>query len=972
MLELLDDRGDLVDQVVDDLFVRAYHSGKRQPPFTHQEAREIGRAVALANASAALVPGDPVPDSVPAMRARFAAAVRSEVARRKSRLGLVTYDDYQVRLRDLLTHPATGRALVARLSAAYGAVLIDEFQDTDPIQWEIVERAFAHGPTRLVLIGDPKQAIYAFRGADVHAYLAAAARASRRETLSISWRSDAGLLRALDALFDGARLGPEQIVYRPLTAAPPGAVPERRGLPHGAPLRVRVLDRSDHPGLLGKSGKNFLSDLARQAVADDLAHDVVRLLQSGAELEPGGIAVLVRTNREALTIRIALGAAGVPAVVAGAGSVFATAMADEWATLLDALERPASRSHAAAAALTVFIGWNADRTAAAGDGDWELVHERLATWRGVLRGAGVAALMAEFSRDGLVGRILRRTEGERDYTDLRHIGQLLHAAAVRDGVRASGLAAWMADRTRAAERDTNSDERTRRLDSDADAVQVLTIHRSKGLEFPVVYCPYLWASAPTSSGFPVFHAREDGAPRVVAVGGRADPDHGRYAELALEEERGEDLRLAYVALTRACHQVVVWWAVVQGSEHSSLARLLLAQGPDGQIPARGTAISRDDVVMQALADRAGRHAAHIAVERIGDVVQTTFHPPISPVPELTTGVFARAIDAQWRRTSYTGIVASAHRDVWPDGRQLVRRDDEGSGGTETSPPAADHLAVGLPLPLADMPANAEVGTILHAVLERVSFASDDLTGDLESALAEEVARHGIELGDLPVIAGALASALATPLGPQFGERALRGIAEADRRAEMGFEIPLGGGDRPYGTSIVADIADVLHARLPAGDPLHAYADRLAGAEFAPTVLRGFLVGFVDAVLRMPGTAGTASRYAVIDYKSNLLGARGSPVTSWDYRPEAIAAAMHAADYPLQALLYLVALYRYLRWRMPDNDAEDALAGVAYLFVRGMLGVEAPRVGGMPCGIWTWRPPRGLVAAVSDLMDGGGR
>jgi exodeoxyribonuclease V beta subunit len=972
VLELLDDRGDLVEQVVDDLFVGEYQSGARQAPFGHQQAREIGRAVAVANATAPLVPRNPAPGSVPAARARFAAAVREEVARRKSRQRLVTYDDYQVRLRDLLAHPVSGAVLAERLRSAYAVVLIDEFQDTDPVQWEIVERAFATGPTVLVLIGDPKQAIYAFRGADVHAYLRAAARASRRETLAVSWRSDAGLLRALDALFDGARLGPEQIGYRPLDPAPPGAVPSRRGLPHGAPLRLRVLHREDHPGLRGKRGSNLLSDPARAAVAADLARDVVALLASGADIDPGGIAVLVRTNREALMIRSALSAAGVPAVVAGAGSVFGTPMADEWATLLNALERPASRSHAAAAALTVFIGWTADRAAAAGDADWEAVHERLAGWRGMLRGAGVAALMADLSRDGLVARILRRDDGERDYTDLRHIGQLLHAAAVSDGVRASGLAAWMADRMRAAERDTNSDERTRRLDSDADAVQVLTIHRSKGLEFPVVYCPYLWASAQVHSNFPVFHEPGASAPRVVAVGGSDDPDQERYAALALEEERGEDLRLAYVALTRACHQVVLWWAVVQNSEHSPLARLLRAHGPDGAIPARGTVLPDDDAVMHILAERAGRHFAEIAVERIGNDVGARFRPGVVLAPTLTTATFSRAIDATWRRTSYSGIVASAHRDWASEGRALVRSDDEGSAAGEPPPPGEDVRPTAAPLPLAGMPASAEVGTILHTVLERVSFAADDLVGDLAVALADEVARHEIELGDLRLVAEALAAALATPLGPDFDEHTLRGIPDADRRTELGFEIPLGGGDRPHGRSIVADIAEVLRGHVPPDDGLHAYARRLAVAEFAPAVLRGYLTGFVDAVLRLPGDAGAAPRYVVVDYKSNLLGVRGAAVTAWDYRPAGIAAAMDAADYPLQAVLYLVALYRYLRWRLPDSDPEASIAGVAYLFVRGMLGLEAPRVDGRPCGIWAWRPPRGLIAAVSDLLDGGER
>jgi len=965
--ELLEDPADLVDQVVDDLYLAADRSNGPLPALTHASARAIGRATAVANAGAEVVPRHPEPGSGVATRVSFASAVREEYARRKARVGLVTYDDYQGRLRDLLADPMGGDARAARLGAAYDVVLIDEFQDTDPVQWEIVERAFAMAATTLVLIGDPKQAIYAFRGADVNAYLAAAARAAHTQTLPVSWRSDAGLLRGLDAIFDGARLGPEEIVYRPLDAAPAGAVATRRGLPHGAPVRVRVLDRTAHPALLRQDGTGFRKDPAREAIAADLANDVVRLLGSGADIEPGGIAVLVRTNREALTIRSALGDAGVPAVVAGAGSVFATPMADEWATLLDALQRPGSRAHAAAAALTVFVGWTADQVAAAGEGDWEPLHERLARWRGVLRGSGVAALVTELTRDGLVGRLLAGADGERDYTDLRHVGQLLHAAAAKEGVHASGLGAWLADRIRSAGQDANSDERTRRLDSDAQAVQVLTIHRSKGLEFPVVYCPYLSLPGNGTTEFPVYHEPGVDAPRVVCMHGRDDPAHAEGAELALAEERGEELRLAYVALTRACHQVVVWWAAVQDSEHSALGRLLFAREPDGVIPARGAPVTDDTAVAATLAERASRHAADIDVAPIALAERpASAHTP-SVAPTLGVNRLTRNIDAVWRRTSYSGIVAAAHREWSGEPGGIVRRDDEGA--PVGVPAAGLRPADAMPLPLADMPASAEVGTVLHAALERVSFAADDPAAALRGVLAEGVRRHGTELGDLDVVAEALARALATPLGPDFGERTLRGIPDTDRRTELAFEIPLGGGDRPSGRTVVGAIAEVLHERLPDGDPLHAYAARLAAAEFAPAVLRGYLTGFIDAVLRWPTSPGELPQYAVVDYKSNLLGVRGVPATAADYSPAAVQAAMFAADYPLQALLYLVALHRYLRWRLPGHDPDDAIAGAAYLFLRGMLGPDAPRMNGVPTGIWTWRPPRGLIAAASDLLDG---
>jgi len=267
----------------------------------------------------------------------------------------MTYDDLLTRLGATL-EGAGGAACVERLRARYRVVLVDEFQDTDPVQWEIMRRAFGGGGATLVLIGDPKQAIYAFRGADVYAYLDAARAADERATLEVNWRSDQGLIDAYDALFGGSRLGHEGIVYRPVRAAEANQRPRLIGAPAPAPLRVRVVNR-DEPSV-GLTPQKFARAVpARQYVAKDLAADLVALLSSpasvsGEQIRPGHIAVLVRTHRNAELIRDALDAAAIPAVINGAGSVFATEPARQWLQLLAALERPASPTRAHSVALT--------------------------------------------------------------------------------------------------------------------------------------------------------------------------------------------------------------------------------------------------------------------------------------------------------------------------------------------------------------------------------------------------------------------------------------------------------------------------------------------------------------------------------------------------------------------------------------------------------------------------------------------
>jgi exodeoxyribonuclease V beta subunit len=213
------------------------------------------------------------------------------------------------------------------------------------------------------------------------------------------------------------------------------------------------------------------------------------------------------------------------------------------------------------------------------------------------------------------------------------------------------------------------------------------------------------------------------------------------------------------------------------------------------------------------------------------------------------------------------------------------------------------------------------------------------------------------------LATGLLPSLRTPLGPLAGERTLADIAPADRLAELDFELPLCGGDHPHGRSALRDVAALLRTYLPSADPLAPYADVLADPVLGDAVLKGYLGGSIDAVLRVDG------RFVVVDYKTNRLGNPDAPLTAWDYRAEAMAEAMLHAHYPLQALLYSVALHRFLRWRLPNYDAETQLGGVLYLFLRGMCGPDVVLADGSVPGVFAWRPPAELIAATSDLLAG---
>jgi exodeoxyribonuclease V beta subunit len=442
-------------------------------------------------------------------------------------------------------------------------------------------------------------------------------------------------------------------------------------------------------------------------------------------------------------------------------------------------------------------------------------------------------------------------------------------------------------------------------------VQVLTVHRSKGLEFPIVYLPFAWdPSRREEKQAPVVFHDDNGVRTLdVSLQGRDFPKH-RDAQRA--EERGEALRLLYVALTRAKHQAIVWWAGAWQARDSSLGRLMFARDEEGNVRVDGEGVPDDQDAFDAFAE--------LAPERIAvEWSKPPAEPPQWTGPEakqapLSVAAFERQLDRDWRRTSYSALTARAH-----DGPRVASEPE--AGGVADEPESG--AAVGL---WADVPVGLRVGTAVHRAFEAIDFAAP--------AFPEEV----VELGAVP----GLEAALATPLGEPFGV-ALADIGVEDRLDELEFELPLAGGDEAAGNVTLAQVAALLRS----DDALAGYAERLEDP-LVQTELRGFLTGSLDLVARLPG-----GRFAIFDYKTNGLAS---------FTPEALADEMHQRHYGLQALLYTVALHRYLRWRLPDYDAGTHLAGVGYLFLRGMDGTPG-------AGVFAWTPSGDLVQGLSDALDG---
>ena len=913
---------------------------------------DIGKAL-VGMPDARIVPDPILAEGRRRVRAEMARDIREVLAERLRAAGMVTFDDGLVEARDALSDPRVGASARDLLRRSYSIALVDESQDTDPIQWQVIRAVF--DDSRLVVIGDPKQSIYTFRGADIESYLAAAGNAASLRTLDTNWRSDGPLIATLDVLLEGATFGDRRIGYR--SVRPADAHRAARIVGAGPPLEIRRFS-SDFPLPTYQRRPFFLVNETRRAVAADVAAEVVRLLTGGVRLieegaerpvGPGDIAVLCRTRRQVETVREELDRRQVPSVAARTGGVFVTPAAEQWRRFLLAVERPSRLDYVCMAATTPMVGLSLAEVADLRDDDAPALQRRFLGWQALLHEYGVPTLFKDVDlATGLTERVLAEPGGERLLTDLAHIAEEMHAVWRRG--RIGSLVVWieavMEEAARNAEANVEDPEsRQRRLETDAAAVQVQTIHAAKGLEYPVVMAPYLWDIPRIRPRIPIFHDPEpappgEPRPRLVDVGGHGSELFDTHQRAAMAEEAAEEGRLLYVALTRAKHRLVIWW--IENTKNSALTKLheIITRGGD------------PDRAIERLIERSG-----------GAISQRILAQPQPPGAydgewsvrrPLERARLDRPLDYRWRRVSFSSLSPDHPLGGVADTTDEPDRIDEPEDG-------ATPTAAGSGLPMADLPRGARFGSLVHEIFRRVPFDAPDLAGAIGSELLR-LTRHSSWDFETDTFVDGIMAAMSTPLGPGGDTPTLRDLDPARTLKEMDFELPL----RTSASTIsLRDIAGTALEHLPGGDPHRTYFERLAG--MAPQPFRGFMTGGIDLISVLPGPGG--DRYTVMDFKSNTLPARGEAADPTDYGAGPLVAAMHHGNYTLQALLYQVALHRYLRWRLPGYDPSVHLGGSMYLFIRGMIGPGTPLVEGERCGVERWRPTSGVVVAVSRLFAG---
>ncbi len=931
-------------------------------------------------------------------------------ARRKGE-GTIGFDDVLIELRDALTGSGAA-AVVAALRSRYKVVLIDEFQDTDRVQWEIFSSLFGHpgSGSTLVLVGDPKQAIYRFRGADIAVYLDALGDNSMhgRYTLNTNWRADGACLQALHEFLKGTTFGDPAISYVDVEPADKNRDRRMRDK-SGASLSGLNLRLAPKAGLPKKSNGKVDSDAVTRRVERDLVAHIRTLLEQSRiptskdnpelrDLAPSDIAVLVTSWNQGYDIQAALWRQGIPAVVAGSGSVLKSDAASQLRYLLDALERPGDLRRVRAYSLSWFEGWSVDQVGSADDESLSQLQSKLTQWATRLSEHAVAEVLAQvWQETGVVARVLSLPDGDRNVTDLDHCAEILHTCAPQGRASVAGLLATLEEPPDSeGNPESDGDITARRIESEARTVLITTVWKAKGLEFPVVCLPMLWRK-PIDRKALVFTDPDTGMRMLDVTRSGEWPDAKSLEQrkgIATAEESAERLRVLYVALTRARHHTAVWWAG-NAFATNALTRLLFARGADGTVNTAdmdptATKASKCKVPADPIAA-----FAPLVTSSNGAITVT----PVIDLPDpadkwiddtvsdgtatLDVAAFTRVLDRSVYRWSFSAITQHVTDDLEDpydaSGSDRGAGDEMGSAdvggihdvGSERAS-AGSPVALLVDAPLGALQAGTAFGTFVHGILEEVDFMASPLEAVLADAARSQATRNGLDLAKLaPVglegmqlLVEGLAAAIHTPLGPLFRGDPLAALPRVDRLDELAFDMRMGGSGSH---ATVRDIGRLVLDHLPVGHLLAQWADALANGSIR-VELAGFLTGSIDLVARVHHD-DLPDSFVVADYKTNRLSKRGSVQVAGDYGPERMAEAMVEHHYPLQALLYAAALHRYLRWKQPTAGG-TSVTGAAYLFVRGMTGPDVPMAAdGRPFGVFDWELPPDLIISLSDLLDG---
>ncbi|WP_114766397.1 exodeoxyribonuclease V subunit beta [Vibrio rhodolitus] len=851
---------------------------------------------------------------------------RTMLAKAKQQKQWLSFDDLLTNLSAALDNDDDG-LLAGRIRELYPVAMIDEFQDTDPLQYSIFSRIYLpHPECGLFMIGDPKQAIYGFRGADIFTYIKARNQVSSHFTLGTNWRSSADMVAAVNQVFalpDSAFIYDQDIPFIPVAASPNA---DKRQWQLGGQVQPALTywlqEAEDKPLAKGE----YLDAMA-QATADQIQTILTASQQGQASfhtgkaehaIQAGDIAVLVRTGSEGRMIKKALAKQGIASVyLSNRDSVFSATIAQDVQRLLQAVLTPENDRALRASLASELFALDAGSLDALNNDEsvWENAVNEFKEYRKLWLQRGVLPMLrAVMSKRHVAERLLEEESGERHLTDLMHLGELLQQAS---GELDSdhGLLRWLAQAISDAQNGLGgSEDQIQRLESERNLVQIVTIHKSKGLEYDLVFLPFVLSYREASEA-KYYDAQTDST--------ILDITKNEAALAQADKERlAEDLRLIYVALTRAVYGCFIGAAPLRNGRstkeptgvHNSAMGYLLQNGQAGGI----------SDLTQAIEQQA-KALACVTLSGLPDSNDVPFVAEQQQPATLHARELAQEIDRSWRITSYSGLIKQGSHHSADD--DLLRLDVDSSQEEDEQEMLEPERSI------FTFPRGARPGTFLHSLFEEVEFTEPANTEANQQAIIALMESEQLDLEWLPILQQLVDTVLATPLDGK--ELRLNQKSPSQRLVEMEFLLPI---------EVLASAE--LNRVIQRNDTLSAKAGDLGFQ-----TVQGMLKGFIDLVFEHQG------KYYVLDWKSNHLGDE-----IHDYHGDALRQAMADHRYDLQYQIYALALHRFLRSRLANYDYQQHFGGVYYLFLRGMDG-EGEH------GIFSAKPSLQFLTELDQLIDG---
>jgi exodeoxyribonuclease V beta subunit len=864
---------------------------------------------------------------------------KAEIRKRKEAQNMLSFDDLLLDMHAALRKG--GEALAEGIRSRFKAALIDEFQDTDPVQYEIFKRIFHHQDSILFLIGDPKQAIFGFRGADIFAYMDAARHAEARYTLAENWRSEPDLISGVNAMFENsdAPFIYNEIQFHSIAAADK----DKRvclkidGKPE-PPLQLWFIKTGE--------GKPVNKPTVEKVISKATAAEISRLLDRNRNvfigdepLTPRDIAVLVRQNAEAEVMKKSLSELNIPAVLHSTANIFDSPEALEIERILSAVIASNNEKRIKTALASEMMGVKGEELDAltADESAWEQWFVRFGEYRRIWDSSGFIRMFRLFvSREKILPRLMSMPDGERRATNLLHLTEILHQTAVEKKLGMAWLVKWLAE-----QRHPNSprlEEHQMRLESDENAVRLVTVHKSKGLEYPIVFCPFMYNASKKSShskeDFHLFHDGNDKGCLTLEL----DVENEAHQPVAEREQLAESLRLLYVALTRAKHRCYLVWGRINEAETSASAYLFHHPEMSEDIVASTGANFgklKDENVLADL--KAIQHKAPKAVNvsELPEGEGRRYSPFSEETASLDCQQFTSEIAHHFNVSSFSSLVfRRAHSaeladyDAQPEPYQS--EDSEEAAVRETSQD------------IFSFPKGARAGKCLHEIFEHIDFTNQDLAAT-ENLTEEKLRAYNFDRSWQPAVCEMIRNVLSIPLDAGQGDFTLSRVRNEDRLNELEFYFPL----REISPKKLGRIFErYAGSELPADFP-----SLIGELDFA--AVQGFMKGFIDMVFQF------RDKFYLVDWKSNFLGNRVE-----DYHQDALAEAMKTNFYILQYHIYTLALHQYLSVRKEDYSYQKDFGGVYYIFLRGIDPEK-----GAAFGVYQAKPPELLISELGRELIG---